>query len=156
MKSGPPVYSNSIKCAYSTVLKYNLTRCTLSARWEVERECLPSKATNRWRPHTRLHSPWGIVYICMGLASWLVWRQGGFAAHPVPLALYAALLVAVWLTWPATFIRGRQMSAAFDALGMLQLLPLDTSLIATHAQVSQPACYKRSLCLEKLALLTHA
>jgi tryptophan-rich sensory protein len=86
-------------------------------RWEIERECLPFKKVGRWRPHIKMQSPWGIVYVFMGFASWLVWRQGGFKAHPLPLCLYAALLVAVCLAWPPAFIKGNRVSAGVDVLG---------------------------------------
>ena len=73
----------------------------------------------RWRPHTSLLSPWSAVYAAMGLASWLVWRHGGFAAQSLPLALYGSLLLAVYMAWPPAFVSGNQLYAALDAMGKI-------------------------------------
>lgn len=57
------------------------------------------------------------MYAAMGLASWLVWRHGGFAAQSLPLALYGSLLLAVYMAWPPAFVSGNQLYAALDAVG---------------------------------------
>ena len=53
----------------------------------------------------------------MGVAAWLVWRQGGWAQQAMPLLLYAGLLLAAWLSWPPTFCRGQTLQGLLDALG---------------------------------------
>jgi len=35
---------------------------------------------------------WMSLYTAMGVASWLVWRVGGFAANPLALSLYGVQL----------------------------------------------------------------
>jgi len=41
---------------------------------------------------------WTALYICMGLAAWLVWRKIGFTRGAIPLSLFAVQLIlnAVW------------------------------------------------------------
>jgi translocator protein len=42
-----------------------------------------------WTPPSYLFAPvWTVVYICMGIAAWLVWQQGGFRKQSVPLTLF--------------------------------------------------------------------
>jgi tryptophan-rich sensory protein len=55
----------------------------------------------RWAPPPWLFGPaWLVLYVCMGTAAWRIWRPGGFAGAPLPLALYGVQLVlnAAW-TW---------------------------------------------------------
>ena len=106
----------------------------LAIRWEVEKECMPYKSSSRWRPHTSLQSPWSAVYAAMGLASWLVWRQGGFAAQSTPLGLYGGLLIAVYLAWPPAFVSGNKLYAAVDAVGeaIKTFLPQTLSILAQY------------------------
>ncbi|BDA46094.1 probable translocator protein at N-terminal half [Coccomyxa sp. Obi] len=104
-------------------------------RWEVEKECMPYKSSSRWRPHTSLQSPWSAVYAAMGLASWLVWRQGGFAAQSTPLGLYGALLIAVYLAWPPAFVSGNKLYAAIDAVVVLGT----AAVVALQFHAAEPA-----------------
>lgn len=57
------------------------------------------------------------MYAAMGLASWMVWRRGGFAAQSMPLTLYGVLLIATYLAWPPAFVTGNQLYAAVDCIG---------------------------------------
>ncbi|MDQ2075824.1 TspO/MBR family protein [Marinimicrobium sp. ABcell2] len=52
-----------------------------------------------WAPPGAVFGPvWTILYALMGVAAWLVWRRGGFAANRLPLSLYFAQLMlnALW------------------------------------------------------------
>ena len=74
----------------------------------------------------------------MGIASWLVWRDGGIAEHPLPLALYAAQLALNW-AWSPVFFSARRLGAALlDAA--LQLISI-AGCIATFWPVSHVAAY---------------
>lgn len=46
---------------------------------------------------------WTILYILMGVASWLVWSQGGFKENSVPLGLYLSQLALNFLWTPIFF-----------------------------------------------------
>ena len=61
-------------------------------------------AKPEWTPPGWLFGPvWTVLYLCMAVAVWLVWRQGGFAAAKVPLALFAVQLVLNGLWSPLFF-----------------------------------------------------
>jgi tryptophan-rich sensory protein len=52
-----------------------------------------------WAPFAGYFGPiWALLYVLMAVAAWLVWRERGFAAAPVALALFLVQLVfnALW------------------------------------------------------------
>ena len=52
-----------------------------------------------WNPPNWLFGPvWTVLYICMAVAAWLVWRQGGLFQARTPLTVFAVQLTlnAVW------------------------------------------------------------
>ena len=54
-----------------------------------------------WAPPAWLFGPvWSVLYLCMAVAAWLVWRERGFKGAPVALWLFVIQLVAnaLW-TW---------------------------------------------------------
>jgi len=54
-----------------------------------------------WAPPAWLFGPvWSVLYVLMGIAAWLVWREYGFRGAPTALKLYVAQLIAnaLW-TW---------------------------------------------------------
>jgi tryptophan-rich sensory protein len=54
-----------------------------------------------WAPPAWLFGPvWSTLYVLMGIAAWLVWRDHGFGGAPTALALFVAQLFAnaLW-TW---------------------------------------------------------
>lgn len=54
-----------------------------------------------WAPPAWLFGPvWSVLYACMALAAWLVWRERGLRGAAIALSLYIAQLVAnaLW-TW---------------------------------------------------------
>ena len=68
---------------------------------------------------------WTVLYILMGIASWLVWKQAGFAAARTALTFYGAQLVlnGIW-TW--LFFVMRSGSVAFVEIIVLWMLILAT------------------------------
>ena len=54
-----------------------------------------------WAPPAWLFAPvWTVLYLLMGIAAWLVWREGGFRQAPTALSLFLIQLAlnALW-TW---------------------------------------------------------
>ncbi len=79
-----------------------------------------------WTPPAAAFGPvWTVLYIAMGVAAWLVWRERGFAGAAAPLALFAAQL-ALNLAWTAIFFGLRAPGAAFAEIVILWALILAT------------------------------
>lgn len=70
---------------------------------------------------------WSVLYPLMGLASWLVWAEGGFHKQTTPLLLYVAQLF-LNLLWPMFFFGYKKLG-----LALLDIILLDGVLAATIA-----------------------
>ena len=78
-------------------------------------------AKPRWRPPNRVFAPaWAVLYLCIAVSGWLVWREAGFADAAVPLAVYAAQLV-LNAAWSAIFFGLRRPDLAFAEIVALWL-----------------------------------
>ena len=56
-----------------------------------------------WNPPDWVFGPvWSILYFCMAVAAWLIWRQGGFAGAKLPLILFGVQL-ALNVLWSCLF-----------------------------------------------------
>jgi benzodiazapine receptor len=59
----------------------------LPGRWYSRLDKAP------WTPPSYLFGPvWTLLYGAMAVAAWLVWREGGFRKHPLPLGLFLVQL----------------------------------------------------------------
>lgn len=68
-----------------------------------------------WTPPSWLFGPmWTCIYSLMGVASYLVTRQGGFAKQAVPMAIYATNLLLNWVWTPLFFGAKRMDLAMYD------------------------------------------
>ena len=77
-----------------------------------------------WQPPDWVFGPvWTILYIMMGIASWLLWRALPSTARSVALALYATQL-ALNFAWTPVFTSGHIKTA----LGVL--IALDIAVLA--------------------------
>ena len=79
-----------------------------------------------WAPPAWLFGPvWSVLYLCMALAAWLVWRERGFKGAPVALWLFIAQLIAnaLW-TWLFFVLHA-------GALSMAEILALWLLIAAT-------------------------
>jgi len=79
-----------------------------------------------WNPPNWIFGPvWTALYICMAVAAWLVWRQGGLQRARTPLALFAVQL-ALNAAWSWLFFGFHMPGAAF-----LEILVLLAAIAAT-------------------------
>lgn len=101
-----------------------------------------------WQPPSNVFAPvWTVLYVLMGVASWLVWRAGG-GDHP--MALYAVQL-ALNIAWSMLFFRAKSLSfALFDIVALWGVLL--STVLAFH-KVDPMAGY---LMLPYLAWVTFA
>lgn len=79
-----------------------------------------------WAPPAWLFAPvWSALYLMMGVAAWLVWRERDRAETRVALALYVVQLAANAL-WTWLFFAWRQGAWAFAEIIVLLLLIVAT------------------------------
>jgi tryptophan-rich sensory protein len=72
-----------------------------------------------WTPSDWVFGPvWSLLYLMMGLAAWLVWRQAGLASAAVPMALFGLQLV-LNVAWSGVFFGLRRPGAAFAEIILL-------------------------------------
>ncbi len=85
-------------------------------------------AKPQWTPPAWVFGPaWTALYLCMAVAAWLVWRQGGITAAKVPLALFAGQLVLNGL-WSLLFFGLQQPGLAAVEIGLLWIAILATTV----------------------------
>ena len=79
-----------------------------------------------WAPPAWLFGPvWTGLYLMIGIAAWLVWRERGFAGARIALGLFLAQLLANAL-WTWLFFAWRQGALAFGEILVLWVLILAT------------------------------
>lgn len=79
-----------------------------------------------WAPPASLFGPvWTLLYVLIGVAAWLVWKQGGFQASRGALLLFFAQLAAN-AAWTWIFFAWR-----LGALAFLEILLLWALILAT-------------------------
>jgi tryptophan-rich sensory protein len=92
-----------------------------------------------WNPPGWLFGPvWSVLYTMMGVAAWLVWRQGGFARQRRPLGLFLVQLVLNAL-WTPLFFGLHWPGVAFAEIILLWLAIAWT--IAAFGRVSRAAAW---------------
>lgn len=75
-----------------------------------------------WNPPGPLFGmAWSLLYPIMGLASWLVWADGGLHKQGYPLMLYAIQLM-LNLLWPALFFGAHAMGLALVDIILLVIV----------------------------------
>jgi tryptophan-rich sensory protein len=81
-----------------------------------------------WTPPNWAFGPiWTTLYLCMAVAAWLAWRQGGFSLARLPLTLFAAQLV-LNVAWSGLFFRLHWVGAAFLEVTLLWIFILATAI----------------------------
>jgi tryptophan-rich sensory protein len=87
-----------------------------------------------WAPPGYLFGPvWTTLYLLMGVAAWLVWRQAGWTGAPVALSLFLAQLIANAL-WSWLFFAWRRGGLAFADVVLLIVLIVATALAFARVQ----------------------
>ena len=81
----------------------------------------------------------------MGAASWLVWRDGGVAEHPLPLALYVAQLLLNW-AWSPLFFTAHRLGAALLEV-QAQHVPDAACVVCVCAFVYVCVCVRVCVCV---------
>lgn len=104
-----------------------------------------------WAPPGWLFGPvWSVLYLLMGLAAWLVWREQGFRAARLPLALFLVQLAANAL-WSWLFFAWR-----LGALAFLEILVLEALILATALAFRRVRPLAAALLLPYLAWVAFA
>lgn len=81
-----------------------------------------------WNPPNWVFGPvWSVLYICMAIAAWLVWRRDGWAGARVPLTLFAVQLLLNG-AWTGLFFGLRLPWIAFAEIVLLWCAILATLL----------------------------
>ncbi|WP_095415750.1 TspO/MBR family protein [Thermogutta terrifontis] len=79
-----------------------------------------------WNPPSSVFGPvWTTLFITMGIAAWLVWKQTGFRAGNVPLGLFGLQLV-LNAAWSWIFFGMHRPDLAF-----IEILVLWLAIVAT-------------------------
>ncbi|TFH37856.1 MAG: tryptophan-rich sensory protein [Anaerolineales bacterium] len=66
-----------------------------------------------WNPPNWLFGPvWGILYLLMAVAAWLVWRESGLAGAAIPLAVFM-LQLGLNAAWSWLFFGEHKLGLAF-------------------------------------------
>jgi tryptophan-rich sensory protein len=79
-----------------------------------------------WNPPGWVFGPvWSALYTMMGVAAWLVWRQGGWGKQRKPLLIFLAQL-ALNAAWTPLFFGLHQPGLAFVDIALLWLAIIAT------------------------------
>lgn len=79
-----------------------------------------------WAPPGSVFGPvWSVLYVLMGVAAWLVWREGGFRERRGALVLFLAQLAANAL-WSWLFFAWHRGAFAFGDIALLWVLIVGT------------------------------
>ena len=100
------------------------------------REWYPTLAKPGWTPPSWVFGPvWTVLYVCIGVAGWWVWRQVGFARARGAMLLFGVQLVLNAL-WSVLFFGMRQPGWALVEIIVLWGAILGTTIaFARHTRV---------------------
>ena len=104
-----------------------------------------------WAPPSWLFAPvWSVLYLLMGIAAWLVWREHGLRKAFVPLSLFVTQLAANAL-WTWLFFVWR-----LGALAFFEILALCVLILCTVVAFWRVRAIAGALLLPYLAWATFA
>lgn len=82
-----------------------------------------------WTPPDWVFGPvWTVLYVLMGLAAWLIWRQGGISVAKLPLTVFLIQLVLNGL-WTVIFFGLHRVGLAFVEIAVLWIAILATVIL---------------------------
>ena len=104
-----------------------------------------------WRPPNWLFGPaWTVLYLCIAVSGWLVWRRVGVWGAPVAMAVYLVQLL-LNAGWSACSFGLHRLDLAFGELILLWL-----SIAATIAMFAPISAAAATLLIPYLAWVTFA
>lgn len=74
---------------------------------------------------------WTILYILMGVSSWLIWLRGGFEKQSIPLSMYLFQLL-LNLMWTPIFFGLHRVGLALVEIILLWLAIVETMYLFWH------------------------
>ena len=87
-----------------------------------------------WTPPSWVFAPvWTTLYALMGVAAWLVWREGGWRQQRRPLMIFLAQLT-LNFAWSPIFFRLQQITWALVDIVALWLLVVITIRVFARAE----------------------
>lgn len=91
---------NPVKSMVGLVVSVGITfsAAFIGSRFPVD-EWYAALTKPAWNPPNWIFGPvWGLLYLLMAIAAWLVWRESGFSGAGLPLAIFGIQLVlnAAW------------------------------------------------------------
>lgn len=89
-----------------------------------------------WAPPGWVFGPvWSVLYTCMGIAAWLVWKDAGFASVRKALGLFIAQFV-INALWSWLFFAWHRGAWAFADIVVLWILIAWTALEFSRRRIS--------------------
>ena len=108
-------------------------------------------AKPHWRPPNWLFGPaWTVLYICIAVSGWMVWRRAGLSGASGAFAIYGVQLL-LNAGWSACSLGLRRLDLAFGELVLLWL-----SIVATIVAFAPISAAAAMLLLPYLAWVTFA
>lgn len=105
-----------------------------------------SLAKPSWNPPSGVFGPvWTILYLLMGVAAWVVWREAGFSGARLALSLFIVQLVLNAL-WSYLFFGLQQPMVAFVEIVVLWCTIMATMLAFWQVRPSAGALLVPYLC----------
>lgn len=90
-----------------------------------------------WNPPNQVFGPvWTMLYLCMAIAAWLVWRREGLSGAAIPLTIFAVQLI-LNVAWSGLFFGIQRPWLAFADI--LLLLVAITLTMISFSRVSPSA-----------------
>ena len=81
-----------------------------------------------WTPPNWIFGPvWFVLYLLMGIAAWLVWKEGGLFRTKLPITFFVVQLV-LNVLWSYIFFKLRLPGIAFGEIVALWLAMLATTI----------------------------